>query len=265
MRRRLILATVLASLCFSASASGTEEIPAPTLPSVPVPVITAQARDALTRMGQHLQSSKSLAFTADVEYDVLIGDGQMIRYGSRVKAAWQPGKRLHVQVDGDEQKNRIYVDNGRVAWVDDMAGIYATETVPGDLDAAIDDLVERLDLKVPLLDLFYKAPHSNLIESAHWGRQVGVHDVQGVPCIHLAFVADGLDWQVWIEVGDNPVPRKLVIDYRDQEGSPTYSATLTQWDLNAKLDDDFAKFTPSPSEAEVDFQLELPSSVEVQP
>ena len=216
-------------------------------------------------MGKFLQSAKSLVFTADVTYDVLLGDGQKIQYGSRVKAAWKPGKTLRVDVDGDEFQNRMYIDEARVTWVDDAAGIYATEKVPGNLDAALDDVIERLDLNVPLADLFYADPYATLLETAHWGRQVGVDEVRGAKCIHLAFVASGLDWQIWIDAGGRPLPRKLVIDYRDQPGSPSYSATLTSWEVNPKLAKDFAEFSPSPSEAKVEFLIDVPGQTGGQP
>ena len=149
--------------------------------------------------------------------------------------------------------------------MDDLAGIYATEQVPGDLDAAIDDVLDRLEINVPLANLFYADPYATLIGTAHWGRQVGLHQVRGVECIHLAFVADGLDWQIWIDAGKQPLPRKLVVDYRDQPGSPSYSATLTSWQINPKLAKDFAGFTPSPSETNVEFLIDQPGPAEGQP
>jgi hypothetical protein len=242
-----------------------EQPPAPKLASVPEPVITSEADEALARMSQFLRSAKSLGFTAEVTYDVLLGDGQKIEYSSQIEAAWRPGKQLRVEVEGDEIANRIYIDRGKVTFVDDLAGIYATEQVPGDLDAAIDDVLDRLEINVPLANLFYADPYTTLIETAHWGRQVGLHEVRGVECIHLAFVADGLDWQIWIDAGEQPLPRKLVIDYRDQPGSPSYSAILTSWQMNPKLAKKFAKFSPSPSEMKVEFLIDQPGPAEGQP
>jgi hypothetical protein len=47
----------------------------------------------------------------------------------------------------------------------------------------------------------------DVIEAAHIGRGV----VDGVECEHLAFRNRETDWQIWIEVGAKPIPRKYVI------------------------------------------------------
>jgi hypothetical protein len=254
MKKPLVL--LFATLALATAGARAEEPAAQELSSVPEPVVTREADRALAAMGKLLQSAKSLSFTADVTYDVLLNDGQLIQYGSRVNAAWKPGKSLHVKVDGDDVKTRIYVDKGEITWVDDEQGIYATDKVPGDLDTALEDILSRLELEIPLTEIFYSDPYKLFRDSAYQGRQVGIHEVAGVKCRHLAFIARGLDWQVWIEDGDEPLLRKLVIDYRNRPGSPKYSATITSWQVNPKLSKDFAKFSPTDSETKVEFLID---------
>lgn len=55
--------------------------------------------------------------------------------------------------------------------------------------------------------------------------------VEGVRCDHLAFRSPHVDWQIWIQEGKEPLPRKLVITTRDQPNAPQFSVTVTKLDL----------------------------------
>jgi hypothetical protein len=249
MKKSFVL--VAAVLALGSTSAGAEQ---EATYSIPPPVVTSEADRALARMGALLQEAKSLSFEAEVTYDILLGDGQMVLYGSQVEAAWRPGKSLKIRIDGDERKNRIYIDEGSVTFVDDEVGIYATNQVPGSLDDAIDDVLARLGLEIPLAEIFYVDPYRLFRDTAVWGRQVGIHEVDGIECHHLAFVANGLDWQVWIDTGDKPLLRKLVIDYRDRVGSPSYTARITKWKVNPRLSKNFARFQPD-EESAAEFML----------
>ena len=68
-------------------------------------------------------------------------------------------------------------------------------------------------------------------------------------------------WQIWIDTADPPLPRKLLIDYRDEIGSPTWTAVLTEWRIDSNLGDGFASFSP-PSEATlVEFMINPPGEM----
>jgi hypothetical protein len=63
------------------------------------------------------------------------------------------------------------------------------------------------------------------------GFVVGKGVVEGVRCDHLAFRAPHVDWQIWIQEGKEPLPRKLVITTRDQPNAPQFSIEMTKWNL----------------------------------
>ena len=46
------------------------------------------------------------------------------------------------------------------------------------------------------------------MEEVLTGEYVGVTELSGVRCHHLAFRSGDVDWQIWIEDGDKPLPRK---------------------------------------------------------
>ncbi len=72
-------------------------------------------------------------------------------------------------------------------------------------------------------------------------------------CHHLAFRQKAVDWQIWIDAGDEPVPRKLVITFKQQAEQPQYTALIHRWDVNPKLGDEMFQFQPPAGVRKVDF------------
>jgi hypothetical protein len=77
--------------------------------------------------------------------------------------------------------------------------------------------------------------------------------VDGVRCDHLAFRAPHVDWQIWIQEGKEPLPRKLVITTRDVVNAPQFAVVVTRWDLKPALDEKTFTFVPTPGARRVDF------------
>jgi hypothetical protein len=93
-------------------------------------------------------------------------------------------------------------------------------------------------------DLIVSDPYLNAISTNTSGMYAGQVTVLGVPCEHLAFSRGNNDWQIWIEQGAVPVPKKIVITYKDEEGSPQYTAIFSNWDFQTKLPDFLFSFEP---------------------
>ena len=52
---------------------------------------------------------------------------------------------------------------------------------------------------------------------------LGLSDVGGITCEHYAFRQPGLDWQVWIQLGDHPLPKKLVLTTTTDDARPQHT------------------------------------------
>jgi hypothetical protein len=122
--------------------------------------------------------------------------------------------------------------------------MYAVTDVPPDIDSAIDTIFDKYGVSVPLADLVFADPYNTLIENVIEGRWIGRHSIAGVPCNHLAFIQESVDWQIWIEEGPKPVPRQVLITYKDEPGWPQYFARLNSWDFQPKFSNDYFQFQP---------------------
>ena len=50
------------------------------------------------------------------------------------------------------------------------------------------------------------------------------------------------------------VPRKVVLTFKTREGSPQFTAVLTEWDFNPRLSDLIFDFDPPPGSSKVEFK-----------
>jgi hypothetical protein len=130
---------------------------------------------------------------------------------------------------------RFWYDGKNITLQNDGIGVYAKVPVPAIIDAAMDHLMDKYGFSPPLVDFIYQDPYNTLIENVEFGFYVGLHNVVGIRCHHLAFVQKNIDWQIWIEDGKQMVPRKLTITYKNEPESPQFTAVLSEWDLDARL------------------------------
>ena len=77
--------------------------------------------------------------------------------------------------------------------------------------------------------------------------------IDGNPCDQFAFRQEGVDWQVWIQKGDSPLPRKLVITTTDEVAQPQYISVL-DWNLAPALNDAMFIFAPPPDSYRIAIQ-----------
>jgi hypothetical protein len=81
---------------------------------------------------------------------------------------------------------------------------------------------------------------ANVIDAKHIGQGV----IDGVECEHLAFRAADTDWQIWIESGARPIPRKYVITSKTLAGAPQYTLKIKDWKTDVPADADAFVFKP---------------------
>ncbi len=206
--------------------------------SEPGPVIGPRAELVLKAMSEYMKSVKQFSFRGEISFDEILPSGQKIQYSAENQVAMRRPDRVYAEMEGDGGNRRFWYDGEKATLVDGELGVYATvDDVPAELGAMMDYLMEKYDFSPPLADLVYPDLYEAVIDNVQFGIYVGLHDVEGIRCHHLAFVSKYIDWQIWIEDGLQMVPRKIVITYKALPESPQYTAILTDWDLNARFSD----------------------------
>jgi hypothetical protein len=197
-------------------------------------------------MSAYLKSLSSFELTSQTSLDLVTDDDQKIQLDgeSHYKVRKDPGAFL-IDVVSDNW-NRRYIYNGaEFTLYAPKLGYYATVPAPATIQATVDDISKRFGISLPLDDLFrWSGPDGVRADALDAGSLVGTATIDGVQTKHYVFREGNIDWQVWIQQGDQPLPRKLVIVDRRDSTDPAYIARLT-WTLNPPLTDDDFKFSPA--------------------
>jgi hypothetical protein len=106
----------------------------------------------------------------------------------------------------------------------------------GTVDQLIDLLRDKYAVVAPGVDLLmsnvYDIMSADVIDAKHIGRGV----IDGVECEHLAFRNIDTDWQIWIEMGARPIPRKYIITSKAVAGAPQYTLRVKTWQTDIAAD-----------------------------
>jgi hypothetical protein len=205
--------------------------------------IDPRADEALRRMSAALSNAKSFGLKGAATMDELLPSGQLAEFSRETRVVVRRPDRLFAEIHRGEGAWLFWYAGNDLTVLDKRANTCASVQVPGRIDDMLDDLAEKHGLTMPLADLLFADPYKVLTADALTGQLVGTHEVNGVECTHLLFTQANVDWQIWIETGKMPVPRKVVIDYKTLPGRPQFAAMLSDWNLSAAADDD--QFKPA--------------------
>lgn len=207
------------------------------------PVRDEQVINRLSAMGQYLRSLKVLSVHADTITDEVMDNGQKLQFAGTVDCSVRPPDRLRLTFKNDE-KYRVYTYDGKtLTQFSPRLGYYATMEITGAVGKMILQIKEKYDLELPLADLFLWGTDKADSEAIKEAAFIGVEQMNGHDSEHYAFRQEGIDWQLWIRPGDQPLPDKLVITTTDDPAQPSYSANL-KWNLAPKLKDTDFSFVP---------------------
>src|SRR5262245_43413744 len=152
------------------------------------PSVDPRADRILRSASDHLRGAKHFTVRADIQFDDVLPTGQKIQYAAVERIAVRRPDRAYVEFESDVGANRLWYDGKRITVQDGVDNVYARAAMPGKLDAALDRLLQKHGFTPPLADLFYSKPYDVLRPRIQFGLYLGLHDVAGVRCHHLAFV-----------------------------------------------------------------------------
>lgn len=225
------------------------------------PDVDPRAVEALKKMSTYLSTLNSFRLVSEGSLDVITVDDQKVQLDMittyQVK---KPGIRIDWVSD---QKNRqFYYDGSKFSLVSPTLNYYATVDAPATNKEFLAALYERTGVELPLADLFRwaDADHEDDIARLTSAFSVGTATIDGVKTDHWAYRTDDYDWELWMEQGDRPLPRKFVLIDRTDPTLPAFTARLA-WEVNPTLD--AAAFTYVPAANAVAISFNSPQAAEV--
>jgi hypothetical protein len=91
-----------------------------------------------------------------------------------------------------------------------------------------------------LLTRSYDVLFADVMEAKYLGRAI----IDGRECEHLAFRNFDTDWQLWVEAGKQPIPRKMVITSKTMNSAPQYTLRIKSWKTGVDPAPDAFSFEP---------------------
>ena len=191
--------------------------------------IVPLANDILTKACQTLSSSRAFTFHAEIMFDQVLHSDVKVQFAAAADFAVQRPDELAVDYQSDLGGKRIWYSGETLTILDPPHMVYATLAVPPTIDGMLERVHHEENLVIPLTDLTVSDPCRAIRKQVRYGGYVGIGDVNGMECDHLAFSSPATDYQLWFDRSSKPLTRKIVINYRSLPGSPEYIAFLSDW------------------------------------
>jgi hypothetical protein len=209
---------------------------------------SAQSGDAerlLKGMADYVASQKNLSVTFDSDIEVITLNLQKIQFTSSGQVQLSRPDKLRATRTGGYRDVEIVFD-GKTLTVNNKDGKdYAQIEAIGTAEELIDVLREKHGVVAPGADLLLTNVFDVLMTDVVDAAVIGKGVIDGVECDHLAFRNVETDWQIWIESGPKPIPRKYVITSKGIGEAPQYTLRIKEWKTDVPADA-FA-FKPDPS------------------
>jgi len=216
--------------------------------------IDPRAVSALDRTGAFLRSQRAMVVNAEMTTDEVLDSGQKIQRNGIATLKVSRPDRLRADVVSDRGTQQLFYDGKTFTLYQPALGYYGSFNAPPTLAQLVNVAEQHYGIDMPLADLFAWGTDQSLTANLKGAISLGPSMVKGVKCDHYAFHQADVDWEVWIEQGPQPLPRKLVITTTTERTQPQHVAVLT-WDLAPRLDESLFTFTPPATAQRIEFAV----------
>jgi hypothetical protein len=215
--------------------------------------IDPQAEKLLKRMSDYLAGRQQFSLKAESTLEVVLTSGQKIQFNSPATLEVSRPNKLRAHRKGDIVNQEFFYDGKNLTLYNPKENLYATTAAPPTIDEMLDFAREKLDVIAPGAEVLYSNAAERMLKVTTSGFVVGPSVVGGVKSTHLAFRGAEVDWQIWIEEGGRPLPRKFVLTSKQVKGEPQFTVLIRSWDLAPKLTEQMFSFTPPKGAKKIDF------------
>jgi hypothetical protein len=213
-----------------------------------------RALGILMHMANYLAEAPSLSVTIRSDYDAIQESGERIEFGRRIRILLQRPDRLRVDTErSDGQRGILIFDGKEITAFKPGDNVYATVEKPGTVDGALVYLVRDLQVTIPLARLFTTTlpqQMEKLVESVAYVETDALFDV---PVDHIAARTAEVDFQFWIAQGEQPLPRRVIITYKNAPGQPQFQADFSDWNFSPQVSAESFVFIPPKGAEKIPF------------
>jgi len=197
------------------------------------------ADEVLEGMVAFMESQQELAVDAYISFEVLQNTGQLLSFNNvQYLAMRRPDRLAWTTVRDDATVDEVWFADGVFTMLKHPDNIYGqVEDLPAEITGAVDVLVDGFGIFVPFSDLISGHARKIFLEESDSKMYVGEAWIRGQWTHHLALRGGDFDVELWVSAEGDPVPLRMGIRWKNEEGQPTYFARFHNWDLTPAFDD----------------------------
>ena len=236
---------------------------------MPVFADEASAKATVRAMSDYLAGQKIVSAKYNTELEVITPAVEKITFSSTGDILLSRPDKLRAHRAGGYADVELVYDGKAFNLHGKHNNSYIRLEIPGTVDNLIDQLREKYGAVLPFADLLLSNPYNALMDGVVEAKDIGRGVIDGVECEHLAFRNNDVDWQLWVQLGPNPVPRQYIITSKAVAGAPQYRIRISDWKTDVPAGSDVFVFKapegakPISIDAMRDFD-ELPTPAEPQ-
>lgn len=208
------------------------------------PARADDAKALLKAMSDYLAAQQALSFDYQSSVEVVTPSFEKLQFVSSGTATINRPDKLRVTRKGGFADLDVSYDGKALTVHGKNLDAYAKIEAKGTLDDLFNQLTEA-EIGAPGSDLFSSKAYDLLMQDVTEAKHVASAVVNGVECEYLTFRTPDVDWQIWVEVGANPVPRRYVVTTKHVAQAPQYTLEISNFKTGAEA-------------AKASFSIEIP-------
>lgn len=206
--------------------------------------LEGDAKAILKGMADYVAGQKTIRLTFDSDIEIITPQLEKIQFTNSGEVLLSRPDKLWARRVGGYADVELFFDGVTVSVFGRSLNGYARFDMPGTVDRLIEALRRGHGVALPGADLLLTYAYEALVAGVMEAKHIGHGIIDGVVCEHLAFRNFDTDWQLWVEAGEQPVPRKLVITSKTLSSGPQYTLRVKDWKTDIQAPPEAFHFVP---------------------
>ena len=225
-----------------------------------------QAAALVKSMAEHLAGLTAFSCTSVNRFEAVQANGQRIEFGETRQISLVRPDRLRIEeVASDGATDLVLFDGKQITMLSADDNVYAQAPQPPSLEDALVYFVRDLRMRMPLALMLSTHVRTELPTLAKQVDYVESTQIRGQAAHHIAGRGDSVDFQIWVADGASPLPLRMVITYKLEQGQPRFAADISDWNTSPQFSDNTFQLTLPTDARKIPFAVQLLAPATPQP
>jgi hypothetical protein len=219
----------------------------------PAAVSDPTPADLVVAMTRFMNSLPQFYISGTANYDKVYQDNNKIQYAFDFDYYVKRPSEFQFDFVGDLHNKQILFNGKNLSIYDADNAVYAVIDTPSSIDGALDAAAKEYGLSLSILDVARSDFAANLLNDVVKSAYIGISKVGEIPCHTVVFTKSDRNFQLWIETGERPFLRKVIVTLKNNPAMPSWIVEVADWNLSPVLPDGWSTFVPKPGMKKIEF------------